>query len=109
MQYKNLRSTHPREVTRTLRRLWSVKVFDGEPLDETPVITHTVVAMNEIDAQRKAGRHIAERPTFLHYVTWAPLDDPGGAIYRIENTTDGPFGEPITPSVALPEDDEWNF
>ena len=92
-----------------LRRLWKVKVFDGEPHEDTPIIEHTIVAMNEMDAHRRAGGDLAERPEFLHYVTWAPLDDPGGNIYRIDNTREGPYGDPIEPTVALPEDDEWNF
>lgn len=109
MQYKNLSSTHPREVTRILRRLWRVKVFDGPPLDDTPVIEKTVVAMNQIEANRMAGGELATRPEFLSYVTWPALDNPGGPVYRINNPTDGPYGDPIEPSVPIPENEGWDF
>lgn len=110
MQYKNLDSLDPQEKTRILRRLWKVQLFDGPAEDGTPIIEETIVAMSEMEVHRLTGsRELAHRPESLHYVTWPHLDDPGGPIYRIDNTTDGPYGEPIQPSIPLPESDEWNF
>jgi hypothetical protein len=92
-----------------LRRLWSVEVFQGPSSDNTPVKTETCIAMNESDVHRTVPGEFRSRPEPLFYVTWPPLDNPGGPVYRIDNTTDGPIGDPISPSVSSPDFEGWNF
>ena len=110
MQYKNIHSTHPNEVTRMLRRLWRVECFDGPAEEDTPTIEETVVAFNELDVHRLIGkRELVVQPEVVHYVTWPPLDNPGSDVYRIDNPTDGPYGKPIKPSIPLPVEEAWDF
>jgi len=109
MNYKNL-NNGDQEKTRILRRLWEVEVYDGDkddPLCETR--TETVVAFNHVEAIRLVPGDIAELPNPICHVTWPRMGDPDGDIYRIDNTSDGPVGDPVKPTIALPEVDPWDF
>jgi hypothetical protein len=72
------------------------------------VTTHveTVIAWNQVDATRRAGRHVAQLPKQVCFVTWPDAD---GNIFRIESTEEGPIGEPLDPSLAPPEpaEEDW--
>lgn len=92
---------------RELQRLWEVEVFDGDP-EDPDVTTHkeTVIAWNHVDATRKAGKHVATPPVELHFVTWPDTDE---NIFRINNTSEGPVGDPVNPSMAVVDlsEEDW--
>ena len=96
---------------RELRRLWEIEVYDGDPNEHpdipTPTHTETLVAWNAVDANRGAGGPVAAPPKALFFVTWPPK--PGDPIYRINNTGEGPVGEPIVPSISRndPAEEDW--
>lgn len=95
---------------RELRRLWEIEVFDGDREDpECPTKVETVIAWNAVDAIRRTGDRAAAQPKALHFVTWAEDGDSAQRIFRINNTEEGPVGDPIEPSIALPEltDEDW--
>jgi hypothetical protein len=98
---------------RELRRLWEIEVYDGDPHEDpdTPTPTHkeTIIAWNAVDAIRSAGGPVAVQPKALFFVTWPVPGDPEENIYRINNTGEGPVGDPIVPSVRRddPTTDDW--
>lgn len=109
MNYKNI-GGNAQEKTRILRRLWEVELFDGDPEDplcDTKI--ETVVAFNHVDALRQAGGHAVEQPKFISYVTWPRIDEAEKLIYRIDNTTDGPYGDPVECTVEIAGQDPWDF
>lgn len=108
MNFKNPPTPEmPNPVTRTLRRLWVVECFDGDPDDpDVGRITKTCVAWNQADAIRTCGK-VAELPQHKCFVTW-PLR-PGGPIYEIYATS-GPTEVEVITDIPIPDsDDDWNF
>lgn len=97
MQYKGENGK-----SRQLRRLWEVKVYDGNPdAKKTKTRKETVVAWNAVDAIRMCGGVAAEPPKAVCFVTW-PKGDETGPIFRIESTA-GPSDEEITPTIPMKE------
>jgi len=91
-----------------MRRLWEVEVFDGDREDpDCPIKKETVIAWNEVDAIRRTGDRAASRPKALHFVTWPNPGEDASKIFRINNTEEGPVGEPVEPTVALPQEEDW--
>lgn len=79
--------------TRALRRLFVVKCYDGDPDDpDVGVTEEKVIAWNQTDAIRRAGRPVAELPEAECYVTW---DDKPLKIFE----TAGPTDEEALPTV----------
>jgi hypothetical protein len=57
--------------TRALRRLFVVKCYDGDPEDsDCPVVEEKVIAWNQTDAIRRAGKPVVELPEAECHVTW---------------------------------------
>lgn len=111
MQYKDAKNTDPaHKGTRMLRSLWEVKTYKGTPKKRKPKTeTHTVIAWNAVDANRKSGGKLAEEPKRIGFVTWPR---PGEEhVYLIENPTDGPIeDEKIMPTVgSVDEEADWDF
>lgn len=92
---------------RELRRLWELKVYDGDPDAKKPKTKkETVVALNAVDATRRAGnRRLAVLPREIAYVTWP--DNPGDSIYEIYDPSEGPTNKKVKPSIPL-EDGGWD-
>lgn len=111
MRYKDIDGGDPRAKTRELRRIWKVKVYVGDPdADDPETKIETVIAWNQVDANRKIPGQLAELPTLIGYVTWPRKGEE--VVYIISNTTEGPIVEtPITPTVGgvNDEEDAWNF
>ena len=89
-----------------LKRLYEIEIYEGDRNDpEATTRTETIIAWNHVDAIRRV-RNPVSQPVALHFVT---NPDSTGKIYRIDNTTDGPVGEPLNPSIApiAVEDEDW--
>jgi len=86
-------------VTRALRRLWEIEVYDGDPDDpKTKTVKHTVIAWNAVDANRRAGAMNLVKPAkALSYVTWD--DEP----FEIESPKKGPSKKKVKPSIETTE------
>ena len=104
MRYKNRED--PLGMTRELRRMWEVDLYDGDHNDpDCPIHTETVVAFNAVEAIRKcSGRLVVTPPRALHFVTWPELKKPNESIRKIESTA-GPTDEVVDPSIAIPSDE----
>jgi hypothetical protein len=60
-----------RYKSRELRRLWEVKVYEGDPDAKNPKIHRgTVIAFNSVEALRLCGGKAAEPPREVCFVTW---------------------------------------
>ena len=90
-----------------LPRLWEVEIYESNPDGESEIPTRkeTLVAWNAVDAIRRAGNRVAKQPKALHFITHPEYE--GGPIYRINSPQDGPIGDPIVPSIAVVEPDDW--
>jgi hypothetical protein len=72
--------------TRALRRLFVVKVYDGNPDVKKPKIRkEKVIAWNQCDAIRRCGGKVAELPEAECFVTW---DDKPLKIFNKAGPTD---------------------
>lgn len=82
---------------KALQRLWSLTLYTGDSDAKRPkTATETVVAWNEVDANRKCGeRKLAKPPEALHYVF---QDDEDAPFRRIDSTA-GPSNETVTPTI----------
>lgn len=83
------------KLTRALRRLFIVKCYDGDPDDpDCPIIEEKVIAWNQTDAIRRAGKPIVEQPDPARdeegRVTWVTWDDKPLKIY---SPKEGPTDE----------------
>lgn len=82
-----------------LRRLWLVKVFDGDKEDpDCPVREEKVIAWNQVDAIRRVPGDIAKQPEQISYVTWD--EEP-----QLIATTAGPEGVLADPTIEVKEED----
>ena len=93
-------------MTRELRRLWEVEVYDGDSSDpHCPTKIETVIAFNAVDAIRKCGSSgVVKQPVALHYVTWPPLLKPTAPLLKITSTR-GPTDEEVAPTIAVSGED----
>lgn len=117
MMYKDIKDPRPNAKTRSLRKLFRVRVFESDPHTKTgkvkknlPAIREeTVIAWNVVDANRKVAGHLVDQPEAIGYVTWPRKGEEH--VYMIDNTTEGPLEEePVNPSVGGVEDEEsWDF
>jgi hypothetical protein len=72
--------------TRALRRLFVVKVYDGNPDVKKPKIRkEKVIAWNQCDAIRRCGGKVAELPEAECFVTW---DDKPLKIFDLKHLND---------------------
>ena len=104
MRYKNPGTA---AKTRELRRLWEVRVYEGDPDARIPKTKYTtVVAFNAVEAIRLCGGRAASEPVALDYVTWP--EHPGDPVLRIQDTS-GPTDQVVEPIVPLSaeEDEDW--
>lgn len=87
---------------RELRRLWLVKIYDGDKEDpECPIREETVVAWNASGATRRAGGSVSELPVSLGFITW----DPNPLFIE---STKGPTNKLAFPSIGE-VGDGWDF
>lgn len=104
MRFKN--RADPLGMTRELRRLWEVDLYDGDRNDpNTPIRTETVVAFNAVEAIRKLhGFFVVTPPRAKHFVTWPELKKPDGQVLKID-TTAGPTDEVVEPTIKIPSNE----
>jgi hypothetical protein len=117
MMYKDINNPNPSTRTRVLRRIWKVTVYEEEPNSKktgkakknVKTREETVIAWNQVDANRKAPGKLAVPAEPIGFVTW-PRDGESH-VYMIDNPTDGPIeDEPVQPSVGGVDDEEdWDF
>lgn len=89
-------------ITRALRRLWEVEIYEGDPDAKTPKTrTETVIAWNAVDAVRFCGGKAASPPVAKDFVTW---DEPP----RIIRSTAGPEKATAKPTIAPPAEEDWD-
>ena len=87
--------------SRELRRLWDMRVYDGDPDDpKTKTKKETVVAMNEVDANRRTPGSIAEPPVELTFVTWPEPGEDDTEIFEIHDTS-GPTNKKVKPTIPI--------
>jgi hypothetical protein len=104
MRFKNRED--PLGMTRELRRMWEVDLYDGDRNEpDCPIRTETVVAFNAVEAIRKChGFFVVTPPRALHFVTWPELKKPGEPVRKIESTA-GPTDEVVEPTIAIPSNE----
>ena len=90
-----------RYLSRDLRALWELVIYTGNPDAKRPKTKkETVIAINAVDAIRRAGKPVAKPPEFIDYVTWPEIE--GGPIYIIKDTS-GPTDIEVKPTVKYQE------
>ena len=110
MMYKDIKDPNPRAKTRALRRIWELKIFEGDPDAKKPKTRkETVIAWNSVDAIRKAGGRLSEEPKPIGFVSW-PRNEEQHHVYLVDNPSDGPDEDtPIVPTLGSVDDEEdWD-
>ena len=106
MRFKDTKDPSPHARTRELRRLWLVKVFDGDHTDpDCPIVEHKVIAWNAVDANNQFTEELVCEPEALGFVTWPRVGDSKEEIFLIENTR-GPTDVKAVPSVDIRDEDD---
>lgn len=93
---------------RELRQLFEVEIYvgDKDAVDPETKI-ETIVAWNGVDAIRRCAGDVVKQPIALAFVTWPEPGDSAEKVYII-NDTSGPTDTEVTPSIALPtEEEDW--
>jgi len=89
--------------TRELRRLWLVKVYEGDKDDpKCKIREERIIAWNSTEAIRQVPGDIAELPESLGFVTW---DKPAMMIH---STKEGATDVKADSTISNEEED-WDF
>ena len=110
MRWKDIRDPNPKARTRELRRLYLVKVFDGDPNDpDTPIREEQVIAWNAVDANNQFSEDLVCEPEDLGYVTWPREGHDKDDIFFIDNPKDGATDRRPFPTVEIRDEQEEDW